>query len=140
MTTAEVKSRIADIIFGQSPGVALSLAVCGWIMGIGFFVGATNNNYVTLTSLMPFISWGSVFIIYATIKSYGVLIAYKTQTWLDIANSAIGVWAWNYIFLSFVLFDQVPAAPTEFLLLVPVLGEVWSLTSIIYQKNRGEGG
>lgn len=129
-----VKGRVAGMLSKYSPEMSLVLATCGWLLSIGFFIGTSNNNYTALTDLMNFQSWGSLFLVYAVIKTYRVLIS-NTQNWLDILNSSVGIWAWNYIFLSFTLFDKVPTAPTEFLLFIPVLGEAWALTSIIYQAN-----
>jgi hypothetical protein len=107
-------------------------------MAIGFAIGGTNNNYEALTNLMPFYSWSAIFFVYATAKSY-CLIFRKSPSWPEVTISGVGIWAWNYIFLSFTLFDKVPAAPTEFLLFIPVLAEVWALTSVVYFKNNCGG-
>ncbi len=137
MKKLHVQNRIAELLSKYSPEMSLVLAACGWLLSVGFFIGTSNNNYTALTDLMSFQEWGYLFLIYSSIKSYRVLTS-DTQNWLDIVTSSVGIWAWNYIFLSFTLFDKVPTAPTEFLLFIPVLGEAWALTSIIYHKDTSK--
>lgn len=134
MMLEQMRNKIAQLLSKYSPEMSLVLAACGWFLSFGFFLGHTNNNYTALTDLMSFTEWGILFLLYAVVKSFRVLSS-DTQNWIDIATSSVGIWAWNYIFLSFTLFDKVPTAPTEFLLFIPVLGEAWALTSIIYQKD-----
>ena len=59
MTRANViKNRIATILFTDSTDVALIQSLAGVLVGIGFLIGAFNNNYEALVDLMPFQAWG----------------------------------------------------------------------------------
>jgi hypothetical protein len=140
MTSTQIKDRIATLAFKYSPELSMAVALAAALLAVGFFTGSTNNNYTALTELMSFWQWGALFATYSGIKLYRLLCC-RSQTWVDIYVSAIGIWAWNYIFLSFTLFDKVPTAPTELLLFIPVMAEGWTLTSMIYMKNTsGKGG
>jgi hypothetical protein len=134
MTSTQIKDRIATLAFKYSPELSMAVAIAAALLSVGFFTGSTNNNYTALTELMSFWQWGALFAVYSGIKFYRLLCC-RAQTWVDIYVSAIGIWAWNYIFLSFTLFDKVPTAPTELLLFIPVMAEGWTLTSMIYMRN-----
>jgi hypothetical protein len=137
MTSTEVKNRVASLAFKYSYELAFAVASAAGLLSLGFFFGSTNNNYTALTDLMSFYAWGVFFGIYSLIKFYRLFFSY-IQNYIDIYVSATGIWAWNYIFLSFTLFDTVPTAPTELLLFIPVMAEGWALTSMIYLKNSRE--
>jgi hypothetical protein len=137
MTSTEIKNRVATLCFKYSYELAFAVASAAGLLSIGFFFGSTNNNYTALTDLMPFHYWAAFFGIYSFVKFYRLFFS-NVQTYIDIYVSAIGIWAWNYIFLSFTLFDKVPTAPTELLLFIPVMAEGWALTSMIYMKNSRE--
>jgi hypothetical protein len=140
MTSTElIKDRVATIVFKYSPELSMAVAIAAFLLAVGFFTGSTNNNYTALTDLMPFEQWGTIFLTYSLVKFYRLFCCLR-HTWVDIYVSAIGIWAWNYIFLSFTLFDKVPTAPTELLLFIPVMAEGWTLTSMIYQKNTSNRG
>jgi hypothetical protein len=139
MTSTQIKNRVATIVFKFSPELCMAVAIAALLLSVGFFTGTTNSNYEALTELMGFNQWGTLFLVYSLIKFYRIFCAVQ-HTWVDIYVSAIGIWAWNYIFLSFTLFDKVPTAPTELLLFVPVMAEGWTLTSMIYKKNASNKG
>ena len=83
---------------------------------------------------MPFASWGAFFLAYGFAKVVNLLLI--RQFFLTVLVSAIGMWGWNYLFLSFAVFDVAPLHPAELLMFLPVLCEVWSLVSIIYTKRE----
>jgi hypothetical protein len=140
MTSTElIKDRVATIVFKYSPELSMAVAIAAFLLSIGFFTGSTNNNYDALTDLMNFWQWGALFLVYSLVKFYRIFCCLQ-HTWVDIYVSAIGIWAWNYIFLSFTLFDKVPTAPTELLLFIPVMAEGWTLTSMIYKNNTSNRG
>jgi hypothetical protein len=131
----QIKYVIASILFKYSASLCVLIALCALILSIGFFTGTpNNNNYYALLQLMNLNYWGLLFLIYSLVKFYRIFLCTK-HTWVDIYISAIGIWAWNYIFLSFTLFDSVEVAPVELLLSVPVIIEAWILTTMVYTKN-----
>lgn len=137
MNATQIKARVADIVFKNSPEISLLLSIAATVAGIGFIFGVANTNYSALIDLMPLHGWALLFLVYGISKCY-LVISNKTPTRWDILNSAVGVWAWNYIFLSFTLFDTEKLTPLELLLALPTLAEAWALTSIIYNKNCAE--
>ena len=140
MTSTEIKNRVATLCFRYSYELAFAVAAAAGLLSLGFFFGSTNNNYTALTDLMSFTAWAILFGLYSIIKFYRLFFV-QIQNYIDIYVCAVGIWAWNYIFLSFTLFDKVPTAPTELLLFIPVMAEGWALTSMIYRTNarRADG-
>ena len=66
-----------------------------------------------------------MFFVYSCLKIYGAF--HRLNRHVRFTNSVFGLWAWNYIFLSFTVFDATPVAPTELLLAVPTVIEVWTM-------------
>ena len=60
-----------------------------------------------------------------------------SRVWLTlkITNSIYGLWLWSYVVLSFVLFDKTPVAPTELILFISIICEVWSLAIVLYNRK-----
>lgn len=137
MNVTQVKARVADIVFKNSPEISLLLSIAATVVGVGFIIGVVNTNYSALLDLMPLYGWAALFLVYGISKGY-LVIVHKIPTYWDILNSAVGVWAWNYVFLSFTLFDTEKLAPLELLIALPTLAEAWALTSSIYNKNCAE--
>lgn len=104
------------------------LAITGFMLGIGFAIGTGNNsNYDMLMQFAGNRVWSLLFLCYSITKFVGAF--YRIPTTLRYATNIIGLWAWNYIFLSFTIFDPTPIAPTEILLAVPIAVEVWTMIS-----------
>lgn len=129
-----VKATIAVTVFEKTNEITLLLCVTGILMSIGFLFGDySNNNYVAINTLASSWVWSILFLIYGGTK--GLSKFHTVPYILGVANSVFGLWLWSYIFLSFVLFDPVPMAATELLLVIPIVAEVWALTSLIYHNG-----
>lgn len=114
--------------------MAIISALTGMFLGFGFLTSTEHNqNYTLITNLMPYFLWGYLFLSYGLTKLAQTL--FRVRYCIKILVSAIGMWAWLYIFLSFTLFDSTPMAPTEILLSIPVVIELWSLTTTIHQHS-----
>ena len=121
-------------MFVQAHTMTLLLGICGLMLGIGFLVGdAANPNYATIISFASPNTWALGFFVYSIIKLYQTIN--RVPHVLKIANAVQGIWAWSFIFLSFVIFDPTPIAPTEIMLLVPLVSEVWELVIDIFNFN-----
>lgn len=128
-------NTIKKTIVAEPLTLKLFLGITSVVLALGFFFGsATNSNYSAIQGLMHFQAWAMFFLVYSSSKIFQVL--YKTKCWLRAFTSLVGMWAWSYIFLSFVIFDTTPMAPTEMMLLIPVLAEVWSLAGTFYTFNK----
>lgn len=131
---AEIKRKLAEILFSKSTDIIFVQAVTGLLMALGFAIGdSTNNNYQAINALAPLWGWSLVFLVYGLNKL--ISLFKPVNFYLNACSSASGLWGWAYVVLSFTLFDTVPVTATEILLVVPLLAEIWALASIIYQKG-----
>lgn len=124
-------SRLATLVFVQAHTMTLLLGVCGLALSIGFILGSpTNANYSTISSFADQSIWAFWFLIYSIIKLLQPLV----RVWhsIKILNALQGIWAWSFIFLSFTVFDSTPIAPTELMLVIPIICELWELVVDIF--------
>lgn len=127
--------RLTRAILNEHTAITVLLGVLGFALGLGFTVSKTYNpNYTFLLELAPFWQWALVFFAYASSKILGVL--YRTPFFVKALTTISGLWLWNYIFLSFIVFDKTPVAATELMLIVPVICEVWGFTNTIYNSKH----
>lgn len=127
--------RLAYLLSLQKVETTIILIIASFCLSLGFFFGdAYNINYWLMYDFANRYVWGALFAVYGVIKLLALqgYVDHKVR----IINGCIGLWAWNYIFLSFAVFDTTPVAPTEWLLLVPVIAEVWILMSAVHLRGR----
>ena len=109
------------------------LGLVAIVLGVGFIVGVgDNDNYAYLYQLYNGQVWGALFITYGVFRFASLI--FNTPCGFKLFLGIVGMWAWNYVALSFTVFDQSPVAPTEYLLFVPVLVEAWVLLSTVKSK------
>lgn len=122
----EIQYRVSILLDTRKNDVSVFLFLCGLLLSMGFAFGIGNNaNYQLIYSFGGQWFWTSLFAIYSVVRLIALLV--RIPVWIRALNSSIAIWAWNYIFLSFVVFDTTPIAPTEYLLLMPTLTEFWSM-------------
>lgn len=129
------KFKFAYIVSKQKIESILILAVSAILFGIGLLFGDGNNhNYIMLFEFAHRYAWAFLFLSYGIIKLISLVgdLDFKVK----IINEIIGLWSWNYLFLSFVVFDSTPVTPAEFLLALPILIESCILTSTVNNKNK----
>lgn len=134
--SAELKFRVTWILSEQSRESNIILMFIGALLTAGFMFGdvSNNTNYALINAFADKQAWVAMFGAYSATKLLAIL--WNIPRLLTTAASVFGVWAFNYIFLSFVIFDGTPIAPTELLLLVPTLLEFWTMISVP-KKNKG---
>lgn len=134
--SAELKFRVTWILSEQSRESNIILMCIGALLAIGFMFGdvSNNTNYALINAFADTQTWTLMFGTYTVTKLIGIL--WNIPRVFSTAASVFGVWAFNYIFLSFVIFDGTAIAPTELLLLVPTLLEFWTMISVP-KKNKG---
>lgn len=132
--SAELKFRVTWILSEQSRESNIILMCIGALLAVGFMFGdvSNNTNYALINAFADTQTWTLMFGTYTATKLIGIL--WSIPRVFSTAASAFGVWAFNYIFLSFVIFDGTTIAPTELLLLVPTLLEFWTMISV--PKNK----
>lgn len=121
------------ILHNQRTDLHILLAITGFALSLGFAIGVGNNaNYDLIFSFSDRYYWAIMFFVYASIKLYGAFN--RINRHVRFLNSIFGLWAWNYIFLSFTVFDATPVAPTELLLAVPTVIEVWTMLAAPFKN------
>ena len=123
-----VKIGILRSLFRYSSDITMLLGIEAAILAGGFFF--SNNVSPELTYLMPSVSWGILFSIYGLLKlveSYRCL-----PSMLSISASILGIWAWSYIL---VLYTVLGYAPVNVVVLVPLICEIWALTSRLFNNG-----
>ncbi len=134
----QTKFRIAYILSVKKVESTLLLIVAAFALCIGFLIGNTegNNNYELIFQFGNKYFWVSFFVAYALTKLLSLVkdVDYRAM----VVNSVLGLWAWLYIFLSFTVFDTTDIAPTEALLVMPIITEAWLLLS--YRHNKKDEG
>lgn len=134
--SAELKFRVTWILSEQRRESNIILICIGFLLAIGFLIGDVHNNsnYTLINAFANEQIWAVMFFFYAFVKLVGML--FDLPRILTTVNSVLGIWAFNYIFLSFVVFDTTKFAPTELLLLVPTLIEFWTMINT-NKNNKG---
>lgn len=129
----DLRGRIADAIIKHGEALQIILGLCGVLMGLGFLFGsASGTNYDSMLSLLPRMVWGYIALFYGLFKLYGVVIQHIYP--LELLVAGTGAWMWSYLMLSFTVFDSTPTYPTEWLLTVPIVCELWALSIIIFER------
>ena len=129
----QIIQRYLTLVFQHTSLLPCFLGLMGALYGIGFLVGDmyVNTNYHALYLFLPQAAWGTLFLLYATIKLLAPVL--RVATALKILNSFYGLWAWNYTVFSFIIFDTSPIAPAELILLVPLIVEVLDLATQLWE-------
>jgi hypothetical protein len=127
MSKIDPRFRIAYMLSKQKSEISVLAGITALIMSFGFFFAQPdlNDNYLLIYNFANQYVWSAIFAIYGIVKlvGYFFLIPFSIRMLAGI----IGIWAWNYIFLSFTVFDTSPIAPTEYLLIVPSFAEFWNM-------------
>lgn len=127
-----ITSRLAYILFSETNTIAIILGILGLLLGFGFLIGDTSNsNFQSIVHFGTHWFWAGGFLFYSAVKLCQSIIS--LPHWLKLSNTLTGIWAWSYILLSFIVFDKTPTAPTEYMLLVPLICELVSLTKHIFE-------
>jgi hypothetical protein len=106
----------------------------GWIalsLGIGFWTAdATTDNYTALKEFAPVLVWAMLFIAYGFEKLLGCVVQLPFKVVLGF--SVIGLYLWGYVFISFVMFDNSDVQATEYMLMFPLITELWVVSKLIF--------
>jgi hypothetical protein len=130
--------RVSRVLLSESSSVTLLLGIAGILLGLGFLLGdPANPNYQAITAFGSAEVWSIAFIFYGIVKLAQTLG--RCNIWLKLLMSLSGLWAWNYVFLSFTIFDLTPVAPTEILLALPIVCEVWGLAVELFAVRIFKG-
>lgn len=131
-----LKVKIQRALLGDYSTLSILLGITATLLGIGFATGniIQNPNYTLLLVLASQYFWAASFSIYGIVK----ILCSVFRVWMPVklVATVYGLWLWNYLALSFTVFDKTPLAPTELMLFVMVIGELWALTLILYNRKN----
>lgn len=126
--------KVAYILSLKKTESILMLFITSFLMAIGFFLSQVSNvNYELLYAAAHPYFWGALFLVHSSI--HAVNLWTRIDWRIKVINSIVGIWAWSYLLLSFVIFDKTPIAPTEILLSLPIFIQSLVLASVLFCEN-----
>lgn len=127
--------RLVNLLQSDQTLVNLVLFLMGILLGLGFVIGTLDNeNYAAIDTLAHKYIWASGFFIYGSLKLTQCLR--RVPCFIKGATCIVGMWGWNYMILSFILIDNYPMSAAELLFFVPLICELWYLSSLIYVTSE----
>lgn len=128
-TTLLCRLLILGIVHTRA--LTLLLGISGITLGIGFALSNTTDlDYAAVVQFAPPIYWVIGLLVYGILKILQALG--RMPATIKLLNALQGIWAWSFLFISFSIIDTAPITPTELLLVVPILCEVWELVVAIF--------
>lgn len=125
----DLKFRIRWILSNQRIESNIVLMFAGILLAIGFLTcDMSNQNYRMIQEFASAAGWATLLCVYVVIKLLSIVWVVPKSIFT--MNCVFGIWMWNYIFLSFSIFDTTPIAPAELLLILPILIEFWAMIDI----------
>lgn len=128
-----IKDRVIAALLFESKITTLLLAACGYLFGSGLLL---VTDHAEIEVFFNTWTWGSAFIIYAAFKSYQLF--YAKNAWLKVTISTIGLWAWIYALLVFLVLDTTKNSATETLLLLPIICEMTELVIHTFHCKKSQ--
>lgn len=120
-------ARLRGLIFSDLSALRLLLSMCAFSIGLGFLISDTHNtNYEFIHFIAAQHVWGLFFVFHGCFQLYASL--YYVKYAVRIIESSVAVWLWSFIFCSFTVFDETPTSATEWMLILPLLIEIWVMT------------
>ena len=128
-------SRIVSLNLFRKPTDGLFLLGLGSLLvGVGFIVGQPSGNHERMLQFADARVWALLFITYGLAK-FAVVLSEIELLRLKMWLSVYGLWLWTYTALSFLVYDPTVPAPTEFMIMLPVLLEAWIFSSLL-ESNK----
>lgn len=132
LSQAVYEERFSPNLYVIKDAFNYLLGIIAIILALSFtFSVGINHNYDTMRLFFgTFDSWALGFAFYGLSK----IVISRVKCWLsaELLLCATGLWAWVYVIISFMIVDSTPAAPLEFLLLMPLLSELWVVCILIF--------
>lgn len=131
----ENRFSLLYILAKQKLEIQIITAISGILIAFGMLnVSTLDPNCVILFDIMSKWSWSVLFLIYALSKF--ICCVFRVPHKICMLTSIFGVWMWNCMFLSFVIYDSSKINPTELLILIPLVSEFWIMLSSTFNKNN----
>lgn len=131
-TTLLCRLLVLSIVHTRT--LTLLLGLHGITLGIGFALGdITDLDYTAVIQFAKPVYWAIGLWVYGILKVLQALS--RMPATIKLLNALQGIWAWSFLFISFSIIDTAPITPTELLLVVPILCEVWELVVAIFNSR-----
>lgn len=124
-------NKFSRILLCEQAPLSFLLGILGLVAGLGFAAADySGSNYSAILAFAPGWLWALTFVLYGVLKQVQAFV--NLNKYFSIFNAVFGMWLWSYVLLSSTLFDKLKTTPTEYMLAVPLLCEVWALAAILY--------
>lgn len=104
----------------------------GWLallLSAGFMLSESQNtNYEFLNSHASKMMWATLFALHGFLLLF--LSLWHMPTFVTRTVSIVGLFLWTYVFLSFTFYDPTPINSTEWMLLLPMMIEMWMMAEV----------
>ncbi len=121
----------------KEKSLTIGLILAGLLIGIGFLISpAKSSHYGPLLDVADSMWWGLLFIGYGLFKLSEIF--YRVWAWLKVVATVAATWLWFYLLLSLTVYDTRALNPTDLLLVLPILAELFELSFQFYwvKANR----
>lgn len=121
----------------KEKSLTIGLALAGLLIGLGFLITpAKSLHYGPLLDVADSTYWGLLFIGYGLFKLSELY--YKVWLWIKVSATILATWLWFYLLLSLTVYDTRALNPTDLLLILPIIAELFELSYQFYcvKANR----
>ncbi len=131
----ENRFSLLYVLTKQKFEIQILTAISGLLIALGILnTFNLDPNGIMLFDIMSKQYWSILFFVYGCVKL--LCCVFKIPQKVCIFTSILGIWMWNCVFLSFVIYDSSRINPTEFLLLAPLISEFWIMLSSTFTKDN----
>lgn len=122
----------------KQKSLTIGLALAGLLIGLGFLISPAKSFYYgqLLLDATESAWWGLLFIGYGLFKLSELY--YKVWLWIKVSTTILATWLWFYLLLSLTVYDTRGLNPTDLLLILPIIAELFELSYQFYcvKANR----
>lgn len=122
-------NRVARLLTSDLSVLRWTLGWLSLLLSAGFFASESQNtNYEFLNDSASKAMWATLFAVHGVSLLWLAVI--DCTTWLTRTSAGFGLFLWSYVFLSFTIYDPTPINSTEWMLLLPMLIEMWLMSEV----------
>lgn len=130
-----MKTRFYDVLVSDLRSLKFSQGVVSILLAFGFWLSNVDTeNYDYLNGIFNKHIWGDIFLAYGVFRISSTL--YTLPDMVKFIGGLIGLWLWTYILLSFTVYDPTTIKSTEWMLIIPLMAEVWMMAECLFKRNR----
>lgn len=132
---SRINTRVKKIILSDLTPLRLIMGILGLVMSFALLMAdSTTADYDIMHKILFSQGWAIAFFVYGVLKIWNCLNPNRIN--FRIFNSVFGIWLWTFVSLSILMSDQKPISSTDWLLVVPILSEIWLLAENFTKKRQ----